>query len=189
MASSQRARILLALAEVMAERGYVDTSVSHIVKHAGVSRETFYQLFDSKQDCFIHALDSADGMLEVLLENQVDHPGTLAQRLDAGVALYLEALAFSPAMARLVLVESYAAGPEAMARRSETQRRIAHGLADLIEVRSDDHLGRFGCELLVAGMGSLVTMPLVNGDLDALRAMRQPLVALALRHLGLNGAP
>jgi AcrR family transcriptional regulator len=181
--SSQRARILLAMAEVMAEKGYVATSVSHVVSRAGVSRETFYQQFDSKQDCFLHALQSADGMLEALLENQVDHPGTVAERLDAAVGLYLEALAFSPAMARLVLVESYAAGPEAMARRSETQRRIAHGLADLVDIAEDDELGRFGCELLVAGMGSLVTTPLVQGDLDVLRAMRQPLVALAVRHL------
>ena len=182
--SSQRARILLAMADVMAEKGYVATSVSQVVKRAGVSRETFYQLFASKQDCFMHALDSADGMLEALLENQVEHPGTVAERLDAAVALYLEALAFSPAMARLVLVEVYAAGPEALDRRSKTQRHIAHRLAAMLDV--DDDFGRFGCELLVAGMGSLVTMPLVNGDLDALRAMREPLVALAVRHLELG---
>lgn len=171
------------MAEVMAEKGFVATSVSAVVKRAGVSRETFYQLFESKQDCFMHALDSADGMLEALLENQVDHPGTVAERVDAAVALYLEALAFSPAMARLVLVEVYAAGPEALVRRSQTQRHIAHRLAVMLEV--DDDLGRFACELLVAGMGSLVTMPLVNGDLDGLRALREPLVRLAVRHLDL----
>ncbi|MBD0322124.1 MAG: helix-turn-helix transcriptional regulator, partial [Aldersonia sp.] len=49
---SQRDRILLAMAEAMAEKGYVATSVADVLRRAGVSRETFYQQFSSKEDCF-----------------------------------------------------------------------------------------------------------------------------------------
>lgn len=47
------------LAEVMTEKGYVATTVSDVIERAGVSRETFYQQFDSKRDCFEQAFDEA----------------------------------------------------------------------------------------------------------------------------------
>ena len=57
--SSQRARILMALAETMVEKGYVATTVADVLRAAGVSRETFYQQFSSKQDCFMSAFEIA----------------------------------------------------------------------------------------------------------------------------------
>ena len=62
---SQRDRILLAMADAMAENGYVGTSVAQIIRRAGVSRETFYEQFSSKEDCFTSAYDRA---VELLLE-------------------------------------------------------------------------------------------------------------------------
>ncbi|MCZ7630823.1 MAG: TetR/AcrR family transcriptional regulator [Microthrixaceae bacterium] len=41
--------------EAMAEHGYAATSVAHILGRAGVSRTTFYELFDDKADCFLAA--------------------------------------------------------------------------------------------------------------------------------------
>ena len=51
--SHQRERIFGALEAVMATQGYSSTSVADIIKSAGVSRQTFYELFTSKQDCFL----------------------------------------------------------------------------------------------------------------------------------------
>ena len=50
---NQRERIFAALETVMSAKGYFDTSVADIIKRAGVSRQTFYELFCSKQDCFL----------------------------------------------------------------------------------------------------------------------------------------
>src|SRR2546430_4460155 len=49
---SQRARLLQAATEAVAEQGYVNTTVADILARAGVSRATFYQLFSDKEDCF-----------------------------------------------------------------------------------------------------------------------------------------
>ncbi len=57
--ASQRLRLMRAMAEVMAEKGYARTSVADILRRARVSRETFYELFDSKQDCFMSAFEQA----------------------------------------------------------------------------------------------------------------------------------
>ncbi|NGZ99893.1 TetR/AcrR family transcriptional regulator [Nocardioides sp. W3-2-3] len=61
--AAQRERIFTAMADAMAERGYVATPVAEIIRRAGVSRETFYQQFASKQDCFLAAYDWATDAL------------------------------------------------------------------------------------------------------------------------------
>jgi AcrR family transcriptional regulator len=54
---SQRTRLLRAMVDVMADKGYAGTSVADILRRARVSRETFYELFSSKEDCFMSAFE------------------------------------------------------------------------------------------------------------------------------------
>ena len=63
MTESQRNRIHQAMIEVVSERGYPDTRVVDVIGAAGVSRKTFYELFDSKEDCFLAAYDVLLGNL------------------------------------------------------------------------------------------------------------------------------
>lgn len=51
-----RRRLLDGMVEALAERGYRDTTVADVVRHAKTSRRTFYEHFASKQDCFIAVL-------------------------------------------------------------------------------------------------------------------------------------
>ncbi|MEO6989511.1 MAG: TetR/AcrR family transcriptional regulator [Aquihabitans sp.] len=182
VSAAQRDRILDGLAEAMADKGYVGTSVTDIIKRAGVSRETFYELFESKHDCFHAAFAMAGDMLLARLSSLAEAHGSREERLDALFDAYFESLVEFPAFARLFLVEAYAAGPEIMALRADRQRLIAAALADLLDLHDAD--GRFACELVVAGVGALVTTPLVRGDQAALAAVRAPLTAFALRQLG-----
>ena len=55
----QRARILAAMTEVAAERGAGNVTVAHVVSRSGVSRRTFYELFDDRETCFLAAFDAA----------------------------------------------------------------------------------------------------------------------------------
>ncbi|WP_084959235.1 TetR/AcrR family transcriptional regulator [Thermoactinospora rubra] len=181
--ASQRARMLKAMRESMMERGYVGTSVTDIVRRAGVSRETFYQQFSSKQDCFVQGLDEAMELLTSLLEaardEGADRGGDPHERFRALLRLYLHALAAEPALARLFLVEVYAAGPEAMARRTHNQERFADAIAALFDATTDEQ--RFACLALVAAAAQLVTAKLVAGDVDGLTALEEPLAGLARR--------
>ena len=52
-----------AMIEVVSERGYPETRVVDVIGVAGVSRKTFYELFDSKEDCFLAAYDVLLGNL------------------------------------------------------------------------------------------------------------------------------
>jgi AcrR family transcriptional regulator len=191
--TSQRLRMLVALADAMMDKGYVGTSVADVIKRAGVSRETFYQQFSSKSDCFMTAFDTAAEIVIGTIEANVHldradlgradgrDRATRLEQFDQVFTTYLDALANNPAYARLFLVEVYAAGPEAIQSRGALQRRIVDTLAGLLGVTSDH--GRFACEVLVAAIGSLVTEPLVANDTAALRALRAPVVDLVRRAL------
>lgn len=175
---------MLALAEVVGEKGYAATSVADVIGRAGVSRQTFYEQFPSKLACFLAAFDTAgDILLSEVAPALGDGGGAPLERFDRLLTRYLDVLAASSGTARVLLVECHAAGPEAIGRRAALQERITAVLADVLEVT--DERGRFACSVLVAAVGSMVTDPLVTGDTAALGALREPildLVATALAH-------
>ena len=59
IAQHQRARIIAALAEETVAKGYRAVTVADIVRRAGIARNTFYENFSSKEDCFLAAQDFA----------------------------------------------------------------------------------------------------------------------------------
>ncbi len=178
----QRARMLRAIAEATAERGYVATSVADVISRAGTSRETFYQQFSSKQDCFIAAYELAASLVLAELEREAASDGTPVQRFDRAIAAYLDTLAAEPAFARLFMVEVYAAGDEVLASRAEIQRRFVRLVTKSFRAR--DRSARFACEALVAAITTLVMTRLAARDIEGLRGLREPLTGLVGRALG-----
>ncbi len=59
VAEIQRARILAAIVELVAERGVSGATIARIVAGSGVSRRTFYELFKDREDCFVAAFEMA----------------------------------------------------------------------------------------------------------------------------------
>src|SRR6202035_3842790 len=55
----QRARMIAAMIDVVSERGRSNGTVAHVVARSGVSRRTFYEVFDDFEDCFLAALDES----------------------------------------------------------------------------------------------------------------------------------
>ncbi|MGE4426073.1 MAG: TetR/AcrR family transcriptional regulator [Solirubrobacteraceae bacterium] len=201
---SQRGRIIFAMADVMAEKGYGATSVADVLRGAGVSRQTFYALFTSKEDCFASAFDAAAQIVQqrvverAVADGGADDPvpsgwtagvapatgpEVLAERLDRLLGAFLDAVADEPAFARLFLVEVYAAGPEALDRRIASQERFAEIIATLVGARDDDE--RFLCEAVVAAISTLVTTRAAQGDMDGVRELRAPLSRLVRRGMPL----
>src|SRR4051794_5075686 len=61
--ASQRGRMLDAIAQVVAEKGYGAVTVADVVERAGVSRKTFYEHFRDKESCFLAAYDAGVDVL------------------------------------------------------------------------------------------------------------------------------
>lgn len=174
VAEAQRLRLAVALADAMVEHGYVGTPVAAIIQRAGVSRETFYRLYDGKLACFLDALDFVGEVLLSELGEALNGPGDPMQQAGAAVSRYLDTIVDHRAFARLYLVEVHAAGLEAMRRRAELQDQIVQALARLLDARSARQ--HFACRAYVAAIASLVTVPIVTGDDAAVRAFRRPLL-------------
>lgn len=175
--AAQRERIFTAMAEAMAERGYVATPVAEVLRRAGVSRETFYQQFDSKQDCFLAAYDWATDALRTGFAAGLAADGTPLERFSILLRSYLDALAEDPSRSRLFLVETWAAGTEVLRRRLAVQQEAAVVLAEVLGAR--DEQDRFACEALLAAVVQLVTTQVVLDDPAGLAALHPRLVALA----------
>jgi AcrR family transcriptional regulator len=165
-----------AMAEAMAERGYVHTTVADVLRRARVSRETFYQQFSSKQNCIIAVYEQSAGMILANLEQEAAAPGTSLERFDRAIGAYLDALAAEPAFARLFMVEVYSAGAEALERRAEIQQRFTQLMIQVAGARGPRE--RFACEMLVAAITTLVTMRLAVNDVGGVKALRAPLTGL-----------
>ncbi|MBF6356823.1 TetR/AcrR family transcriptional regulator [Nocardia higoensis] len=191
--ASQRDRILDAMADAMAAQGYVNTSVAAVLKRAGVSRETFYEQFRSKEDCFEAAYARAVERLVARIaaaadrheDAPVDRPDL--ERMDRLVTAYLEGLVEDPAYARLYLVEVYAVGSKALATRAQLQASFVALIAEVLDARTDAQ--RFACIAFAAAVGAMATARIAADDLDGLRRLREPLLDMVRRGGALYGGP
>ena len=114
----QRARILGAMTEVASERGAANVTVAHVVARSGVSRRTFYELFEDREACFLAAFDGAAARIAARAVPAYEGEKRWRDRMRAALAELLEFLDEEPEMGRLCIVESLAAGPLALERRS-----------------------------------------------------------------------
>lgn len=177
----QRDRILGALEAVMSEKGYLDTAVADVLKRAGVSRQTFYQLFSSKLDCFLagYALRQAT-LIKAILEAPPAE-GAPIERFGELLQTYLSVMAADPGLARLYLVGVYTAGPEAVAQRVALQQQFVDGVAMVVGAQSEQE--RFACQALVAAVSTLVTHAVLDDDAKAVLDLYEPLRRLAEKML------
>lgn len=161
-------RALRALAAVMAEKGYAATTVDEVVSRAQMSATTFYAHFDGKEDAMLAAIDSAGAQIVAATWPAHRRAPDWANGIRAALGALFNFLAAHPMLANLMMVEAYAAGPEAMARRSEalrpfeallsggfefspeTSRLAADGIAGAIYQLSYRRLRESGAEVLPA---------------------------------------
>jgi AcrR family transcriptional regulator len=182
---SQRARLLVAAFDLAGDQGVQRTAVAEIVKAAGVSRGTFYELFSSKQDCFIHAYRFAsDLLLQVVTDANREATDGWQVGLAAGVRALLCALAYSPRFARAGLLEIQNAGEVGLAERHATLTRFAEALGWLFERghRDDPRLQVPSAEarfVLAAGTEQLLCAYVRDGRIDELPELERVLVAAA----------
>jgi AcrR family transcriptional regulator len=177
----QRARIVTALAEETARQGYRAVTVADIVKRAGIARNTFYENFGSKEECFLAAQEFA---MSAALEQVVTAAGSLEswpERVRAGLAAFLGYVVEKPALARTCMVEALAAGPAAVSYYEESQqafvslfqlgRDVSPNGADLPETLE---------EAIIGGVFWILYQRLTLNQLEAISELLPELVEFAL---------
>jgi len=123
-ATDHAERILQALVLVAAEEGYVRTTIDQIVKRAGISASMFYNHFQSKEEALLAAIDSAGARIVAAVLPAFRRTADWPHAVRVGMGALFNHLGARPALAQLLLVEAYAAGPEALERREEALRPL-----------------------------------------------------------------
>lgn len=132
-----RRDLIGALAECVTQKGYSATTISDIVALARVSKRTFYEHFNGKEDCLLALYEHVTGRLMEIIRAAGSADQRFPQRIAAGVAAFLSALDSMPEFTRALLVEMQGAGQRAFRMRQETLRGFARTIIDLV------HAGRF----------------------------------------------
>ena len=109
---------------IAAEKGYAATTIADLTREAGISRTTFYEMFDDKEACFLAAYDRVVDALVRRVTVAYEAEEGWPNRARAGLAELLEALAEEPEVARLALIDVSAAGPAAQRRYRAALQRL-----------------------------------------------------------------
>jgi AcrR family transcriptional regulator len=168
VARNQRERLIAAMAEVCAEKGYPEASVSGVAKRASVSSATFYKQFADKRDCLLAAHRQLLGRLleeidRIATGGSVDDDPTATAGIRAIVRTALAIFAADPPSARLLTIEILAAGSEGAKRHDAMVSAFAE---------------RLGTDWVrAAGVLALVGKLAVAGEAELLPQLEDELVA------------
>jgi AcrR family transcriptional regulator len=193
--ASQRGRLLDAMAQAVAHRGYGATTVAHVVGLAGVSRKTFYEHFAGKEDCFLALYDTG---IAYVLGRILETVGGKAMagdphaRVAAGIETFLAVLAEEPAFSRAIIVEVHAAGPEALRRRRAVLDAFAERYEEVnAQLRAGDPaiavLEHDAALALVGAIVQLAALRIEDGRVEELPALAGMLTEFVLRQVAPAG--
>jgi AcrR family transcriptional regulator len=178
------------MVEVVSERGYPETRVVDVIGVAGVSRKTFYELFDSKEDCFLAAYDVLLGnLLSEATDGFESRPGApWAEKVGNALQALLEHLAAHPDEARFAIVEVLAAGPKALARRDAARRQFT-GFLEAGRSETSVELPGITSLAIAGGINELLYSEILHGAVARLPSRLPDLIFwITLPFLGADGA-
>ena len=126
-----RRRLLEGLATSIGERGYRDTTVADIVRHARTSKRTFYGQFTSKEECFIELLRTNNEETIAAIQAAVDPESSWQDQIRQAVEAYVDTIKSRPAIALSWIRELPALGPEVRPVQRQGMERMTTMLMDL----------------------------------------------------------
>lgn len=178
---NQRERMLLATAELVAERGYQKTTIELIAKTARVALSTFYEHFSSKEECFLAAFDESVAAARQVFEEVLDTEQPWPDQIAASLEIMLEMIVAEPSRARLCIVESQAAGGAALARYQAMLEGIAPKLREGRQFNPRASRLPDGLEIAVAGgLAWLIHQRLVSDRVDDIKVLLPEMLQVTL---------
>jgi AcrR family transcriptional regulator len=178
----QRERIMRAMVEVAAERGYAGTTVGLLVARAGVSRRTFYQCFDGREACVLALLDLGLERIGDLVGSAFAREDTWQDGMRSALASVLGFLDSEPLLARMWLVESLAASWRVLERR---ERNLAALRQQVLSSWPAEHrwtLPALAAEGAMASVLGIVHSHILTGWPTPLIELLGPLMGVVAAH-------
>ncbi len=112
------------MAEVCAERGVSNITVAHVVSRSGVSRRTFYEMFEDREACFLATLDEAMTRAARYVLAAYEAPARWHERMRVSLIAFLSFLEDEPFMGKVLVVEALGAGAFTAGRRRQVLAKV-----------------------------------------------------------------
>lgn len=176
-AKDYRRRLMEGMAAAVAERGYADTTIADIVRHARVSRRTFYEQFASKEACLLALYVAASERVIRAIGEAVQAGADRETQIARATEAYLGRMQAHPVVTRTLFLEILAAGPAGLQVRREINQRYADQFRTLVEADG----GRLSPELAAAAVGGineLVLQAVLDDRIDRLTELAAPAAQL-----------
>jgi AcrR family transcriptional regulator len=162
---NQRERLIAAMAEVCAEKGYAATSVADVTRRAAVSTASFYRQFADKQECMLASFEELFGRLLEEVERSCEGEGVPSAKVKAAIGTATDLLAADLPSARLLTVEVIAAGEKGVLLQHAAIERLAALLREARGAESSGSPQSPSSEwATVAAMVALVAKRVVRGE-------------------------
>lgn len=179
VAEMQQRRLLLAFGEVVSEVGLENAGVGRVCARAGVSRRTFYELFEDREACFLALVDAVEERVSASVLSAFAREGRWRERVRGALGVLLEFFEDEPALARVCLVEALKAGPAVIERR----RRVLDALAGAVdegrlEAKAGPGPPPLTAQSTVGGAVAVIHARVLEGDPEALTMLLSPLVSM-----------
>ncbi|AOS79814.1 MULTISPECIES: TetR/AcrR family transcriptional regulator [Hydrogenophaga] len=158
-AESHDTRLLRALAVVAGEKGLAATTVSDVVREAGVSKRSFYEHFSDKDACFLVLYRQASASALRTLRESVQPDRPWQAQLEAALHAYFAHLAGGPQLLRTLFVEIHHLGAAGAAVRREVMRTLADFMRDTVN-RDRDAAHALSEAMALAAVGAITELVL-----------------------------
>ncbi|GIF67684.1 hypothetical protein Ais01nite_57190 [Asanoa ishikariensis] len=124
-----RERLLKGLHRAIEERGYRETTIADIVRHARASRSTFYQVYATKDESLLALMEAANAALMRRIVTAVDPAAPWPAQTRQAVLAYIAHVTASPELSLCWIREFPSLGPVA----GRVRRDSMNALADLVQ--------------------------------------------------------
>lgn len=176
VARSQRERLVEAMTVVAARHGYAEASVARVVKQAGMSRATFYEQFENRDDCFLAAFRrAAEPMREEL--GSGDEARGEPERPRAVLARTLSLAEQHPASTRLILIEARAGDKRVRAEHEELLALIERAIELYLSATAERMPIEIPTRALLGGIGGLIGTRVFRSEAGGLSELLDDLLA------------
>jgi AcrR family transcriptional regulator len=181
----QKARLQGAMVEAVTRHGYAGTTLRELVGLAGVSKTTFYEHFESKQDCFLSTFDEIASILSGRVAEAYRTDGDFRARLVAALSAFVNLAVEEPGAASLAAVESLTLGAAGVAHRERASQDFEALVQQSFDHSPSDYaVSAVTVRAIVAGIRGVTYRRLRAGEAEKLPQLAEVLVDWAISYQG-----
>lgn len=183
---SSRARLLEGLGRAIQEKGYGAVTITDVVAHARVSRRTFYQVFETKDDAFFTLVDTTYSQLADDMRSSIATTADWRDQVAQAIGVYVQHVRDHPRVHLSAVRDLPSLGAAALPvlqRNQDSFVELIRGLSDNPRFRDADlaPAPRWLSIMVIGALDQLLVDVLESGhDLDEAHDLAVEAVAALL---------